>query len=164
MTPATRTRLRKTAVAGHCVLIALCTAWALFESTVPIANIQWRDGLSPEARRQAERELYVEEYLDNGNEGHYSLWSPRRSDIAALVAHPDVADTHRISRQDATLTKESYRGTRRIWWGGPFKGKNSAVHFRVALIVIGFVTVLCASLAAPRPRVYLRRVITGSDR
>jgi hypothetical protein len=164
MTPVTKTRLRRTALAGQCVLIVLCMAWAFFESPVPIANIRWREELSPEARQQAERDLYVEEYLENDNVGHYSLWSPRRSDIAAIVAHPDVADTHRINRLDSTLTEESYLGTRRVWWGGPFKGKNSRVQFRVALILIGLVTVLCASLTDPQPRAFLRRVITGSDR
>lgn len=164
MTRETQTILRRTAVGGHCLLIALCTAWALFESPVPIVNIRWQDGLSPEARQQAERDLYVDEYLENGNEGHYAVWSPRRSDIAAIVAHPDVADTFRINREESTLTEDSYRGARRVWWGGPFKGENSRVQFRVALIVIGFMTLLCGSLSGPDPRAFLRRVMSGSDR
>jgi len=164
MTLETRRLLRRIAIAGQCVLIALCTAWAFYESPVPIVNIRWREGLSPEARQQAERDLYVDEYLDDGDQGHYAVWSPRRSDIAAIVAHPDVEDTFRINRGDATLTEDSYRGTRRVWWGGPFKGRNSRVHFRIALVVIGVITLLCGSLANPHPRAFLRRVIVGSDR
>ena len=76
--------LRRIVVGGQCLLIVLCTGWALFERPAPIVNIRWREGLSEEARQQAERDLYVAEYLENGNEGHYEVQSPRRRDIAAI--------------------------------------------------------------------------------
>jgi hypothetical protein len=150
-------------VAGQCLLIALCTAWALFESPAPVVNIQWRQGLSEEARQQAERDLYVNEYLDDGNEGHYEVLSPRRRHIAAIVAHPDVADTFRIDRERATITVDSYPSSRRLWWAGPFMGANSSVKFRVVATLIALITLLCAWISNPRPGTFLRRFV-GSDR
>lgn len=156
-------QLRRIAVAGQCLLIVLCTAWALFESPAPIINIRWREGLSAEARRQTERDLYFEEYLEGGNVGHYEVQSPRRRDIAAIVAHPDVADTDRIDRARATITAASYPSSLRVWWAGPFKGAHSALQFRAVAAVIGLVTLLCAALSDPRPRSFFRRVL-GSGR
>jgi hypothetical protein len=128
------------------VLVVLCTAWAIFERQAPVVNVQWREGLSEESRRQAERDLYLER---TENEGHYELGSPRQADIAAIVAHPDVDDTHRIDRARATLTADSYPGTLRVWWAGPFKGVEGRVQFRVVLVLIGFITLLCARLSDP---------------
>lgn len=162
MTLATRRSLRRIAVAGQCLLIVLCTAWALFESPAWVVNIAWREGLSAEARRQAERDLYLDEYLESGDEGQYELGSPRQADIAAIVAHPDVEDTHRIDREHATLTADAYRGMTRVWWAGPFKGVRGRIQFRVILVVIGVITLLCASILDPYPRTFLRRVIFGS--
>ena len=110
MTLATRHSLRRIAVAGRCLLIALCAAWALFERPAKVVNITWREGLSAEARRQVERDLYLAEYLENGDEWHYEVRSPRQADIAAIVAHPDVEDTHRIDREHATFTVDAYNG------------------------------------------------------
>jgi hypothetical protein len=143
--------LRRIAVGGQCLLIVLCTVWALFERPAPIVNIRWREGLSAEALRQAERELYVEEYVENGNEGHYEVQSPRRRHIAAIVAHPDVEDTFRIDRAQATITADSYPSSRRVWWAGPFYGPRSPVQFRVLAALIGLVTVVCAWISGPRP-------------
>jgi len=154
--------LRRISVAGQCLLIILCTAWALFERPAPIVNIRWQDDLSEEARREAERNLYVEEYLENENIGHYELQSPRRRHIAAIVAHPNVADTHRIDRERATITEESYPSSLRVWWAGPFKGARSALQFRLVAALIGLITLLCASLSNPHPGTLLRRVL-GSD-
>jgi len=153
--------LRKIAVTGQCLLIVLCTAWALFESPAPIVNIRWRENLSEEARRQAERDLYVNEYLEDGNEGHYEVLSPRRRHIAAIVAHPDVDDTFRIDRGRATITEESYPSSRRVWWAGPFMGARSAVHFRVVAALIALATIVCAWISGPRSPTFLRRVLTS---
>lgn len=163
MTPATRHLLRRIAVAGHGLLIVLCTMWALFESPAPIVNIRWREGLSEETRRQTERDLYVNEYLENGNEGHYEVLSPRRRHIAAIVAHPDVADTFRINRERATITEDSYPSSRRLWWAGPFMGANSTVQFRVVAALIALITLLCAWISNPHPGTLLRRFV-GSSR
>lgn len=163
MTLETRHLLRRIAVAGHCLLIVLCTGWALFESPAPIINIRWQEGLSEEARRQAERDLYVNEYLENENEGHYEVLSPRRRHIAAIVAHPDVADTFRIDRARATISEDSYPSSRRLWWAGPFMGANSTVQFRVVAALVALITLLCASLSNPHPGTVLRRFV-GSGR
>jgi len=147
----TRHSLRRVAVAGQCVLVVLCTAWAIFERPAPVVNVQWREGLSEESRQQAERDLYLERSTDH--EGHYELVSPRQADIAAIVAHPDVDDTHRIDRARATLTADSYTGKLRVWWAGPFKGVEGRVQFRLVFVVLGFITLLCARLSDPaRPR------------
>ena len=163
MTLATQRVLRSIAVAGQCLLIVLCTAWALFESPAPVVSIQWQEGLSEEARRQTERDLHVAEYLENGNEGHYEVLSPRRRHIAAIVAHPDVADTFRIDRQRATITEDSYPSSRRVWWAGPFRGASSPVQFRVVAALIALITLLCGALSNSRPGTFLRRFV-GSGR
>jgi hypothetical protein len=147
----TRHSLSRVTVAGQCALVVLCAAWAILERPAPVVSVQWREGLSEESRRQAERDLYLERTIDH--EGDYELGSPRRADNAAIVAHPDVDDTHRIDRAHATLTADSYRGTLRVWWAGPFKGFEGRVQFRVVLVLIGFITVLSARLSDPaRPR------------
>jgi len=142
----TRHSLRRVAVAGQCALVMLCTAWAIFERPTSVVNVQWREGLSEESRLQVERDLYLKR---TENEGHYELGSPRQADIAAIVAHPDVDDTHRIDRAYATLTADSYPGTLRVWWAGPFKGVDGRVQFRVVLVLIGFITLLCVRLSDP---------------
>jgi hypothetical protein len=158
MATATSRVLRWTAVAGQCLLVALCMAWALFERPAPVVNVRWQDGLSEEARHQAERDLYLE-FRKDDNEGNYELGSPRQADIAAVVAHVAVRDTSRIDREHATLTADSYSGTLRVWWAGPFKGARGRVQFRVLLGVIGLITLLCAWLTSPNPRAFRRRVL-----
>jgi hypothetical protein len=156
VTRARQRRLSRIAVAGQGLLIALCTAWALFERPAPIVNIDWREGLSAAARRQAERDLSLE-FVEDGDEGHYELGSPRQADIAAIVAHPDVEDTHRIDREHATLTADADRGILRVWWAGPFKGVRGRAQFRVVLVVIGVITLLCAWLSNPHQRIVVPR-------
>ena len=160
MLPADRSVFRWIAVAGQCLLVALCTAWALFERPAPVVNVRWKEGLSEEARRQAERDLYLE-FRDDDNGGHYELGSPRQRDIAAVVAHAGVQDTGRIDREHATLTADSYRGTLRVWWAGPFKGAQGRIQFRVLLAAIGLITLLCAWISYPDPRTFVRRVLLG---
>ena len=158
MTPATLGVLRWTAVAGQCLLVALCVAWAYFERPAPVVNVRWKEGLSEEARRKAERDLYLQ-FREDDTEGNYELGSPRPSDIAAVVAHAAVRDTSRIDREHATLTADSYSGTLRVWWAGPFKGAQGRVQFRILLAVIGLITLLCAWITNPNPRTFLRRVL-----
>jgi hypothetical protein len=163
MTLVTRHQLRRIAAAGHGLLIVLCLMWALFERPAPIVNIRWREGLSEEARRQTERDLHVAEYVENGNEGHYEVLSPRRRHIAAVVAHPDVADTFRIDRERATITEDSYPSSRRLWWAGPFMGANSRVQFRVVATLLGIVAWLCASISNPSSGTWLRRFVRSGQ-
>jgi hypothetical protein len=142
-------RLRKLTIAAQLLLIVLCTAWAFLEKPAPIVNINWREGVSPDQRRQIERDLYLE-FVEDDDGGHYELGSPRRADIAAIVAHPDIDDTHRIDRERATLSADSEPGVVRVWWAGPFKGSQGHTQFRVLVALIGAIAVVCAWLSGSR--------------
>jgi hypothetical protein len=161
MNLATRRSLRGISVAGQWALLVLCVAWVLCERPAPFVNVRWRDGLSVEARRQAEERLYLEagELIDGA--WRYELASPRSADIAAIVGHPDVQDTHRIDRSLAAIAPDAGRGRLRVWWTGPFKGARSRLQSRALFLVLGIVTVVSAALADDRsPRTFLRRVVT----
>ena len=132
--------LRGIGVAAQLLLVGLCTAWAFLEKPAPIVNINWREGLSAEERRRIERDLYLE-FVEDDDEGHYELGSPRPADIAAIVAHPDIDDTHRIDRERGTLGADSEPGVVRIWWAGPFKGSRGHRQFRVVAAVIAAIAI-----------------------
>ena len=155
--------IHRVSVAGQCVLIVLGVAWAVFERTAPFVSVRWREGLSAEARRKADSQLYLENGEPSGPAWRYELTSPRAADIRALIGHPDVQDTYRIERDTATIRADAGRGTLRVWWAGPFKGARSRLEFRVVFGAIGVVTLLCASLSSAswfliRPlRTFLRR-------
>jgi hypothetical protein len=148
--------MARIAIAGECLLVLLCVTWSLFERPAPFVNIRWREGLSVEARRTAESQLYLENGQLSEGAWRYELTSPRSSEIAAIIAHPDVVDTHRIDRGNATLTADAGRGMLRVWWAGPFKGARSGAQFRVLLGAIALVTLLCAWTAlSPTARPWL---------
>lgn len=142
-------RLRRIALGARLLLIVLCIAWAFLEQPAPIVNINWREGLSPEERRRIERDLHLE-FVEDDDEGHYELGSPRQADIAAIVAHPDIDDTHRIDREHATLSADSEPGVVRVWWAGPFKGSRGHRQFRVVVALLGAIAVGCAWFSDPR--------------
>ena len=148
MTPSTLGSIQRISVAGQCVLIVLGIAWAIFERPAPFVNVRWRDGLSAEARRRAESQLYLENREPSGPAWRYELTSPRAAEIAAIIGHPDVQDTHRIERHNATISADAGRGTLRVWWAGPFKGSRSRFEFRAVFGVVGIVTLLCAWLSS----------------
>ena len=165
MTPATRELIRRTAVGGQCVLILLGVAWAIFERPAPIVNVRWRDGLPTEARRRTEIELYLHNGEPIGEAWRYELASPRTADIRAIIAHPDVADTHHIERYNATLSADASRGTLRIWWAGPFKGVRGRLAFRALFGLIGIVSLLCTTISAlstTQPSTFFRRFVLTS--
>jgi len=165
MTPATRESIGRIAIAGECLLVLLCVAWAVFERPAPLVNIRWRDGLSADDRSRVERQLYLENGQLSEGAWRYELTSPRSTEIAAIIAHPDVRDTHRIDRDHATLTADAGTGALRIWWAGPFKGARSGAEFRAVFGVVALVTLLCAwSASSPngRPRSFGRRGASGS--
>jgi hypothetical protein len=140
----TRQSMHRISAAGQCALILLSLSWAVFERPAPFVNVRWRDGLSAEARREAEIQLYLENGEPAGEAWRYELASPRKADIAAILAHPDVEDTHRIERQNATISADAGRGELRVWWGGPFKGAQGRLEFRAVFGVIGIITLLSA--------------------
>ena len=144
MTRATRTSMQRISVAGQCVLIVLGLSWAIFERPAPFVNVRWRDGLSPDARREAEIALYLENGEPAGEAWRYELASPRTADIAAVIGHPAVRDTHRLDRPHAAISADAGRGTLRVWWAGPFKGARGRAQFRTVFAVVGALTLLCA--------------------
>jgi hypothetical protein len=144
-------QVRRIGVAAQLLLIGLCTAWAFLEKPAPIVNINWREGLSAEERRRIERDLYLE-FVEDDDEGHYELGSPRPADIAAIVAHPDIDDTHRIDREHGTLSADSEPGVVRVWWAGPFKGSRGPLQFRVVVAVIAAIAIGCVWSSDQRRR------------
>ena len=157
--------IHRISVAGQCVLIVLGVGWAVFERTAPFVSVRWRDGLSTAARRKAESQLYLENGEPSGPAWRYELTSPRAADIRAIIDHPDVQDTYRIERHNATISADAGRGTLRVWWAGPFKGTRSRLRFRVVFGAIGIVTLLCASVSSSSwvsgPRTFLRRFLSS---
>lgn len=163
MTPATRDTIHRISMGGQCVLIVLCLAWAVFERPAPYVNVRWRDDLSVEARRKAETELYLENGERSEEAWRYELASPRTADIAAIIGHSAVQDTHRIERGNATISADAGHGALRVWWAGPFKGARSALEFRVLFGLIGIVT-MSSKWAAERVGVRHRAHALMDDR
>jgi hypothetical protein len=156
MTLVTQDSIKRTSVAGQWVLIALCMGWAFFERPAPFVNVRWRDSLSVEARQQAETQLFLENREPAGEAWRYELVSPRAADIAAIVEHPDVEDTHRIDRDSATIDADAGHGTLRVWWAGPFRGARSRLEFRAVFALIGIITLLCAWFSDTQLRTFIR--------
>ncbi len=142
MTSRMRPWISRVAVAGQCSLVVLGVAWAVLEKPAPVFTVDWRDGLSDDARRAAELQLHLENGQVSDEARQYELWSPRPADIAAVIAHPDIEDTQHIDRNAATISADAGRGERRVWWAGPFRGGRSRTQFRVVFGVIGVVTLL----------------------
>lgn len=153
--------IRRLAVAGQCAIIVLGLAWAVLERQAPLVNIRWRDGLSAEARRQAETQLLLARGEPADGAWRYELTSPRSADIAAIIAHPNVQDTHRIDRDHATLSPEAGRGTLRVWWAGPFRGGGSRGESRVVFAAIGLITLIGAVASDAHRRTRIRRLVAG---
>ena len=160
MTVATRRVLRALAVAGQCLLVSLCTAWAFFERPAPVVNVRWREGLQtrPAAGPSA---------TSTSSSARTTLKATTSSDRRVRrTSQPSwrtpMCGIPLVSiGQHATLTGDSYRGTLRVWWVGPFKGARGRVQFRVLLGVIGLITLLCAWITNPNPRTFFRRVVLG---
>lgn len=149
MKPTLQRRLERVATVGRWALLALCAAWAVYERPAPVINVRWRGGLTEFERGRDERQLFLASGSPSGGTWSYVLTSPTRSNIAALVAHPDVEDTHRIDRSSATITAEAGRSPLRVWWIGPLRGANSRRAFRVIVLVLGLVTLTSAWLSRP---------------
>ena len=145
-------QVRRIGLAAQLLLIVLCAAWAFLEKPAPIVNINWREGVSPEERPRIERDLYLE-FVGDDDGGHYELGSPRQADIAAIVAHPDIDDTHRIDRERGTLSADSEPGVVRVWWAGPFKGSRGHRQFRVVVAVIAAIAIACVWVSNQRRRI-----------
>ena len=117
MTPATRELIRKTAVGGQCVLILLGVAWAIFERPAPLVNVRWRDGLSTEARRRTEIELYLQNGEPSARRGGTSsrLREQRTSEPSLRIRMWQILITSSV------ITRRSVRmrAAARCAYGGP---------------------------------------------
>jgi len=141
---------RRVAGVGRWLLIGASAAWAVYEAPAPLINVRWREGLSPEARRFVERRLALEPSGEPSDRTWtYVLTTPTRQNIAAIVAHPDVEDTHRIDRQRASISPDAGRSSTRVWWGGPFRGSTGPRTFRFVMLGLGLATLAGAWLSAP---------------
>jgi hypothetical protein len=132
---------------GQCILIVLGLAWAAFERPAPVINVSWREDVSDAARQQVERELFLERGEEAGDTWRYELGWPSRANIAALVQHPSIRDTHHVDRAAARLSDDVAFGTSKIWWAGPLRGERGRRQFRYLFGAIGIATLLCAWLA-----------------
>lgn len=148
---------RRLSAAGQYVLIALGIGWALFERGAPVINVSWREGLGAEERHRAEQQLVLESGEPTGESWRYDLGWPVASNIAAIVRHPDVRDTHHLNRSTNQLDTDVSFSRSRVWWGGPFRGSRGRMQFRYMVGVIAALTLVCAWLSRrssmrPRPK------------
>jgi hypothetical protein len=132
------------ALTGNLLLVLMGIAWATFERPAPVLNIAWRAGLSDEARLEAERDLHLERRPSSSDSFEYELWFPGTAAIAAIVAHPDVADTGHVDRANARMDADAGHADQRVWWRGPFRGLRSALEFRLVFALVGMVTLVAS--------------------
>ena len=152
-------------MAGRCLIIGLCLAWAIFERPAPFVNVRWRDGLPAETRRRHEIDLHLVAGEPSGSAWRYELVSPRPADIRAIVRHPDVRDTHRIDRDSGTLSPDVAYGDVRVWWRGPFVGVHGPLQFRALLAGLTAITLVFAVLSSRKAQGGVRRnEVEHSDR
>ena len=135
------------------MLLGLFMAWVTWEGPLPLIRVRWPPNLAAEARERAERELDLQLVGPTDADTYqYQLWSAYRSDIAAVVRHPDIADTSGIDRERFRLDPETVGfAPDRVWRGGFFRGRRSALHFRVVFGAVLGVT-LGSGLLARRTR------------
>lgn len=132
---------------GQCALMALGIAWALFERAAPVVNVRWRDDLDAGERQRIEQELFLEAGEPAGDSWRYDLAWPAASNIAAIIQHPEVIDTHHLDRARNRLAADVAFGRSHVWWVGPFKGARGRAQFRYLFGAIGALTLMCAWLA-----------------
>ena len=145
--------LTRMAGIGQLVLLGLFMAWVAWEGPLPLIKVRWAPNLAAEARERAERELDLQLVRPTDTDTYeYQLWSVYRSNIAAVVQYRDVADTSGIDRAQFRLDPETVGfAPGRVWRGGVFRGRRSALYFRVVFGVILGVT-FASGLLARRTR------------
>jgi len=131
------------------VVLGLLLAWLTWEGPPPRIRVRWSPNLADEVRQRDERALDLELVGPTDPDTYeYQLWSPYPADIAALVHHPDVADTSGIDREQFRLDRTAVgNGTGRVWRGGFLRGRQSARQFRVVFGVLLGITFLSGLLA-----------------
>jgi len=66
---------------------------------LPIINVRWRAGLSADQRSELERRFGLAVVEREPSTWKYTIADAGRSNLEALVTHPDAADTHFVDRQ-----------------------------------------------------------------
>lgn len=139
-----RETYRRLSVAGQCILIALGVAWAVFERPAPTINVRWRDGVSAEERRRFERQLLLEAGEEADGSWRYDLGWPAEANIAAIVHHEGVLDTHHVNRSTNQLDDDVAFSRSRVWWVPPFRGSRGRSEFRYAVGLVAALTLIGA--------------------
>ena len=149
----THTRLTRVAGTGQLVLLVLFVGWVTWEGPLPMIKVRWAPNLAAEIREGAERELDLQMVsLTDADTYQYQLWSAHPGNIAAVVQSPHVADTSGIDRVRFRLDPETVGyAPGRVWQGGFFRGRRSALYFRVVFGVVLLVT-FASGLLARRSR------------
>ena len=142
---------------GQLVLLGLFMAWVTWEGPVPLVRVRWSPNLAAEARERAERELDLQFVRPTDTDTYqYELWSAHRGNIAAVVQSAVVADTSGIDRAQFRLDPTTVGfAPGRVWWGGVFRGRRSALYFRVvfgAILGVTFASGLLARRTRPTDR------------
>ena len=102
-----------TALAGLVLVLAALVKVDIIE---PRVNVRWADGVTEDERLLLERRFGLESpQWREGATWRYVLRDRSRENIAALVAHPAVDDTHDIDRGALTAPDRSVQVSIRGW-------------------------------------------------
>jgi hypothetical protein len=113
-----RRRFVFTAVMLTLVAVLLTAAYYLTYEPAPLVRVRWREGMTDDRRVQLEREfLLVRPVPHEGRTLSYDLLDTRASNVAALVAHPDVEDTDHLNRAEARVPFDAPYGESWMWIG-----------------------------------------------
>ncbi len=130
-------RLRVAAFIAASVLI-LVAAIALRASTplpfAPRVRVRWNATLDADQRAALERQfrLFMGESHDHTT-WEYDLVDSSPALVAALVAHPDVADTHYLDRSTGRIAPDAPAGSIRLR-GRPIAAFVHSIAFNLVLL------------------------------
>ena len=108
--------LRRVGIVSALCLAALSVAYYLTNEPSAAVSVRWREGLSSERRAELERRhlLVYQEDLQKGWV-RYDLLDTGRSNIAALVNNPDIAETTAIDRETMSVPFHAEYGKSWVW-------------------------------------------------
>jgi hypothetical protein len=107
-------RARRVAAArwasGVVLLLAVGLGFArplLVVDEQPIVHLRWRADLLRDQREALERRFDLSLFAEESPTWRYAIGNTGRSNIEALVLHPDVADTHHIDREGFSVNADA---------------------------------------------------------
>ena len=81
----------------------------------PRVRVRWSPGIEDARRSALEREFWLfRGTRTDGDTWEYDLVDPAPASVAALIANPDVADTHYIDRGRTVVAADAPAGTIRV--------------------------------------------------